>query len=76
MVRLWIRTDGEQPKAVARDAVRAPGLGRLVDVDARTANEARRLFALTQQAEPDRRANKALWLEWDEARERVREVQS
>lgn len=75
-VRLWIREDGEQPKAVARDADEAPGPGRLVDVAAPSADEARRLFRLAQASEPDRKKDKAGWLAWDEARDAVQEVTS
>lgn len=76
MVRLWVRP-GAPPKA-AELLARAPrGPGRLVDVDARTADEARALLAIAQQPEPaDRttRAGREAWLDWIDARERVREV--
>ena len=75
-VRLWIRVDGEQPKAIAHNATKAPGPGRIVDVRARGAGEARAVFVLFDSPEPDKRADKAGWLDWDDARERVTEVRS
>lgn len=74
-VRLWVdREDGQEPKAVARDAVSPPGPGRLVDVFANSAKDARAFYAIAQRPEPDRRTDKQGWVEWDDARDRVREV--
>lgn len=75
-VRLWIREDGEQPKAIARDAKKGPGPGRVVDVDARSANEARATLALFGAPEPNKKLDRAGWNDWDEARDRVKEVTS
>lgn len=74
MIRLWIRQDGEQPKALARDAVKAPGPGRIVDVQARSADEARRLYALAQLVEPVETEDPDGWLAWRAARRAVTEV--
>ena len=73
-VRLWIRTDGEQPKAVAEHTRRAPGPGALVDVEARSAEEARAVFKLYGSEEPNRKTDREGWLSWDEARVSVRSV--
>ncbi len=73
-VRLWIREDGEKPKAVARDATKAPGPGRLVDVAAREPGEARRLYELAQAQEPDEQKDGERWLAWRAARRAVTEV--
>lgn len=74
MIRLWIRQDGEQPKAVARDATRAPGPGRLVDVEARTPDEARRVYELSAAEEPDEQKDGERWLAWRAARRAVKGV--
>lgn len=73
-VRLWIRKDGEQPKAVAIDATKAPGPGRLVDVEAKNPEEARRVFALSQASEPDETQDGERWLAWRKARKAVTEL--
>ncbi len=70
-VRLWIRQDGEQPKAVAIDATKAPGPGRLVDVEAKNPDEARRVFALSRAPEPDEQQDGERWLAWRSARRLV-----
>lgn len=75
-VRLWIRTDGQPPKAIAITATRGPGPGIVVDVQARSAVDARATYALSCQSEPDRRTQKALWCDWETARERVQEVKA
>lgn len=75
-VRLWVRTDGEEPKSIGLEAKKGPGPGRVFDVRARSADEARGVLALALGAEPDKRANRARWNDWDEARERVEEVTS
>jgi hypothetical protein len=72
--RMWKREDGEEPKALALDAKKGPGPGRLYDVTARSAKAAREVLALHLSAEPDRKAERERWLAWDEARELVREV--
>ena len=72
--RMWSREDGGEPKALAADAKAGPGPGRVFSVEARSTDEARGLLKLVLGAEPDKRANRALWNEWDEARERVVEV--
>lgn len=73
-VRLWIRLDGEAPKAVARDATKAPGPGRLVDVSAPSPDEARRVYELAQADEPDEKKDGTRWLAWRAARRAVVEV--
>lgn len=77
--RMWARTDGQdenRPKAVALDAVRGPGPGSVYDVRARSAVEARRVLGLFLSTEPDRKADRARWIDWDEARDAVVEVTS
>lgn len=76
VVRLWKREDGEQPKALALDATKGPGPGRVFEVTAPSADAARELLKLALGAEPDRKADKARWVDWDTARELVREVTS
>ncbi len=79
-VRLWIRRDlrpdgsPEPPKALALDQTQGPGPGRVVDVDARTANEARRLLALASTDEPSEELDPDSWTAWRAARRAVREV--
>lgn len=80
-IRLWIRQDKtskgalEEPKAVAIDATTAPGPGELVDVDAATPAEARRVLKLARLKEaPDRKKDRETWNLWDDARDRVRPV--
>lgn len=74
MIRLWIREDGEKPKAIARDAAKGPGPGKVVDVDARTADEARRVYATTLQKEPSEELDATGWIEWRRCKRIVREV--
>lgn len=74
VVRLWIRQDGEKPKAVARDATKAPGPGFLVDVEAKSADVARALYALALRDEPDEAKDPQGWLSWRAAKRAVREV--
>lgn len=75
-IRLWARTDGDKPKAIALDAKAGPGPGRVFDVTARSAEAARRVLSLYLAPEPDKRADRARWLDWDEARDAVKEVTS
>ena len=75
-VRLWARLDGEQPKAIALDALRGPGPGRVYDVQARTANEARQTLGLFLSPEPDEQQDAQAWLAWRSARRNVCEVLS
>ncbi len=72
MIRLWIREDGEQPKAIARDATAAPGPGLIVDVDARNSDEARRIYATTLQTEPLEEQDPQGWIEWRRCRRLVK----
>ena len=74
MIRLWIRQDGEAPKAVAREAKTAPGPGRLVDVEARTPEEARKVYALSVASEPDEQKDGERWLAWRASRRAVEGV--
>lgn len=74
MIRLWIRQDGEQPKALPRDAAKGPGPGAVMDVEARSADEARALYALSVRPEPSEADDPQGWLEWRRAKRSVREV--
>lgn len=81
-IRLWIRQDKtakgslEEPKAVAIDATTAPGPGELVDVDAPTPAEARRVLKLARMKQvPDRKDDRETWNAWDDAKDRVRLVE-
>lgn len=74
MVRLWIRQDGEQPKALALVATKGPGPGRVVDVAARSADEARLICAAAQQDEPKEEDDPQGWLEWRRCKRLVSEV--
>lgn len=68
-VRLWVRADDADPKAVARDAATPPGPGALVDVlGARTADDARRVYACSLTLEPDQDQDGEGWLAWTRAR--------
>lgn len=76
-IRLWAREDGHdenRPKAIALDATNGPGPGRVFDVKARTAAEAKRVLALFLAPEPNRKADRERWIDWDEARDAVVEV--
>lgn len=79
-VRLWIRRDlrpdgsPEPPKALPLDQAQGPGPGCVVDVDARTANEARRLLALASSQEPSEAKDPDGWTAWRAARRAVREL--
>ncbi len=74
-VRLWIREDGEQPKAVALDATKGPGPGRLVDVlGTRNADDARKLLAVALSAEPSELKDASGWVAWRAARRAVVEL--
>lgn len=66
MIRLWIREDGEQPKAIGRHpgAAPPPGPGKVVDVDAKTSDDARRVYATTLQDEPSEEQDPEGWIEW------------
>ncbi len=79
-VRLWAREDGvdeNQPKAIALEATRGPGPGRVFDVlGARTATEARQVLAVFRGAEPDEQQDGESWLAWRAARRNVQEVTS
>lgn len=81
-IRLWIRQDKtskgalEEPKALALDATTAPGPGEIVDVDAATPSEARRVLKLARLRDvPDRKADRDTWNAWDDAKDRVRTVE-
>lgn len=73
-IRLWRREDGEAPKAIAIDAPKGPGPGRVFDVTAKSAAAAREVLALYLSPEPDRRVERERWLAWDESRDLVSEV--
>lgn len=77
MIRLWIREDGEQPKAIGRHlgAAPPPGPGKVVDVDARTADEARAVYATTLQAEPSEEQDPKGWTDWRKAKRLVAPVE-
>ena len=74
MVRLWIRADGGEPKAIGQDLAAGPGPGEVVDVSARSAREARSLYATACQAEPDELKDPEGWLAWRKACRAVRKV--
>jgi len=74
MIRLWIRQDGEAPKAVAREAKTPPGPGRLVDVVACNPSEARKTYALSVADEPDEQKDGDRWLAWRAARRAMKGV--
>ena len=74
MVRLWIREDGEQPKAIGLGATAGRGPGRVVDVDARSVVEARAIFCVSLQAEPIEETDPLGWLDWRRAQRLVHEV--
>lgn len=75
MIRLWIREDGEQPKAIGRHpGAKPPGPGKVVDVDTKTSDEARRVYATTLQAEPPEEQDPEGWLEWRKCKRLVSEV--
>lgn len=73
-IRLWIREDGERPKALAADATRPPGPGRIVDVDARSADEARRIYAVTLQPEPSEEQDPVGWTDWRRCKRLTQEI--
>ncbi len=80
-IRLWLREDLDregkrQPsKALARDAETKPGPGRVVDVEARSVAEARRVLALAGAPAPDRKVEPKAWAERLNALEAVRDVE-
>lgn len=76
VIRMWLRQDGGEPKAVARSAVLGPGAGRLVDVTAASSAEARAILARVGAEEPDQDADGDGWLAWSRAQRAVREVTS
>ena len=73
-IRLWVRQDGQQPKALARDATAAPGPGRIVDVHAASADAARDTYATATGPVPDEDKTPQAWLEHRQALKRVQEV--
>lgn len=75
IVRLWVREDGEQPKAQekAPGAVTTPaGPGLVVDVEARGADDARALLGRAAAEDADEQKEPQRWLEQRAARRRVR----
>lgn len=75
MVRLWVREDGEQPKAQEKAPAaitNPPGPGLVVDVQARNADEARELLGRAAAPDVDEQQNPQGWLEQRAARRRVR----
>ncbi len=79
-IRLWVREDlnekgrREDPKAIPCDATTAKGPGRIFDVEAPNATEARAVLAVALAKEPDRKTQRAQWRAWEDAMERVLEV--
>lgn len=74
MVRLWIREDGERPKAIARDATSGPGPGAVVEVRADSADDARLIYATSRGKEPDELGDPQGWLEWRRCKRLVTEI--
>lgn len=74
MIRLWIREDGQQPKALALVGGIPPGPGKVVDVDTKTSDEARRIYATTLQPEPAEESDPDGWLEWRRCQRLVKEI--
>lgn len=73
-IRIWWREDGEPPCVLQADKL-PRGPGRAYDVvGARSRREAEAAVRRFLAPEPDRRTDKAEWLAWDEARDRVSEV--
>lgn len=78
-VRLWARQDNNdenRPKALALDATKGPGPGRVYDVRTSSVPEAKRLLALFLSPEPDEQTDGAGWLAWRQAKRDVCEVTS
>jgi hypothetical protein len=70
---MWAREDGEKPKAIERGS-RPRGPGRVFEVEATSAEDARSSLARFLGPEPDRRTDRAAWNDWDERMPRVRPV--
>jgi hypothetical protein len=71
-VYLWLRQDGESPKAIQAGA-KPPGPGKVVAVEANSSEEARRVYALASR-EVSEEGDPEGWFESRQARKRVREV--
>jgi hypothetical protein len=71
-VYLWVRQDGEQPKAIQAGAT-PPGPGKVVAVEASSSREARELYALSVRAVNEEQDPDG-WFETRKAQRRVREV--
>ena len=73
-VRLWVREDGEEPKAIPGDGSLPPGPGLVVDVEARSSREARQLLSLATGPEVLEVKDPSGWLEQRQARRLVKPV--
>lgn len=76
MVRLWIREDGEQPKALPGDVTAGPGPGAVVDVQARSSREAREVYARATAADVSEETDPQGWLAQRAARKRITTVRT
>ena len=69
--RLWVREDGEQPKAIPGDGSLPPGPGLVVDVAARSSEEARQVYGLAAAEDVNEAKDADGWNEQRKARRRV-----
>lgn len=70
LVTLWIREDGQQPKAIEPEAT-PPGPGIVVRVQARSVADARETFRIAEMSEPQEDQDPQGWLAWRAAKRRV-----
>lgn len=73
-VRLWVREDNEEPKAIPGDGTLPPGPGLVVDVEARSAREARHVYALASAAPVDELEDADGWNAQRKAQRRIKPV--
>lgn len=73
---LWVPEDQGAWGAprVIQIGTKPPKPGKVYAVSATSADHARRIYALLTQPEPDRKTQKADWLAWDTAQDKITEV--
>ena len=76
LMHLWVPEDRAKwgrPRVIEVGS-KPPRPGKVYELQAKSANDARRIFALVDGGEPDRKTERSRWLDWDDVKDSVREV--